>query len=454
MKLTDCSLSKVIDLFEANKLLFFFVPFVIFMSNGREISSGDTAPTVFTAVNLAAHGTIYLDNLHDYIAYKNLPYYVSRQHGHILSNYPIFPGIMAFPIFAPFVWIGMINPGDGDLVWRYLSAMSGACFTSIAMIFMYFTLKMLTSRDGAFILAAAYGFGTALWPIAAKSLWQHGPSVLWWSITLFAIVKADLVARKESQERNLILLLILAGTAAGCAFLCRNVNLIGIIFIGLAVLWRFRFKSIYYCIPAILLSAMLLTYNYGFFGNWNGGYEELLKLQWQLDRIETGRWATPLSVGLAGQLICPSRGILIFSPFLIFAFVGMIQILRTNNATWRMLAWTIPIPILMLLLFAKYSVWWGGNAHYGPRYQIETYPFLILFIAALWESIQKSKIWRTLFFIMLIYAIFVQWVGAFCYPSDWASFPVPISEDKSRLWDWANNQIYSCLKSGIKPFFQ
>jgi len=29
---------------------------------------------------------------------------------------------------------------------------------------------------------------------------------------------------------------------------------------------------------------------------------------------------------------------------------------------------------------------------------------------------------------------------------------VDITEDKGRLWDWSNNQIWSCLRSGIKGY--
>ncbi|MDX9753224.1 MAG: hypothetical protein RBU29_04635 [bacterium] len=430
-------------------MLLFFVPFAIYMANGRELSSGDTVPTVFVTINLLKQGTIYLDDFHDYVPYNNEPYYVSMQRGHMVSNYPLFPAFMALPIFAPFVWIGMINPGDGDMVWRYLSSMSGACFTAIAVLFMYLTLIHLIDKTGAWLLAMAYGIGTALWPIAGQSLWQHGPSVMWWSIGLYALVKAE----NHADQVGLWKYLVLAGVSTGAAFHCRNVNAIGLIFIGLAIGWRFRWQGIHYLIPAALLSASLLAYNYWLFGTWNGGYEELLKLQYYLDHITTGRWATPLWVGLAGQLISPSRGILIFSPFLLFSFWGMVVLWRPATSVWKLLAWTIPIPILMLLLFSKYSVWWGGNAHYGPRYQIECYPFLVLYIAVVWERIKAAKPLLILFGVLLAWSVFTQWIGAFCYPSDWAGSPVSLALDKGRLWDWRYNQILSCLKSGIKlPF--
>ena len=107
--------SKIADFFDAHKLLIFFVPFFIYILNGREISSGDPTPTVFVAINFVKHGTVFLDDLHDYIPYHKTPYYASEQNGRIVSNYPVFPGIMASPIYAPFVWMGMLEKGSGRL---------------------------------------------------------------------------------------------------------------------------------------------------------------------------------------------------------------------------------------------------------------------------------------------------------------------------------------------------
>lgn len=439
-------MTKIIEVFDSHKLLLFFVPFLIYLSNGREISSGDPTPTVFTAVYIAKHGTIFLDTIHDYIPYHTMPYFISEQRGHIVSNYPIFPAIMATPLIAPFVWIGMIQPGDGDLVWKYLAELCGASFTALAGVFMYLTLKRLIDKTGAFILTFAFTLGTALWPIAAQSLWQHGPSVLWWSICFYALVRLE----QSHSSKSFNAFLLLGGLTAGAAVLCRTVNGIGAVVLCCAVLYRYRLKSWLFIIPAAFLTLSLIGYNLYIFGSWKGGDIVLHSLHWELDRVSEDSWSTPLHIGLAGQLISPSRGIFIFSPFLIFAFVGMYTICRKNDVTWRLLAYSIPAPIIMLLVFSKYVVWWGGNSHFGPRYQIETYPFLMLYLAAFWPVIWNSKWLRGVFLAFLVYSIFIQWIGAFCYPGGWAVEPTSISNDHRRYWDWSYNQICTCLKSGIK----
>ncbi len=147
----------------------------------------------------------------------------------------------------------------------------------------------------------------------------------------------------------------------------------------------------YFILPAGCLTALLLSYNFAVFGSWKGGDIVMHSLHWELDRVRGDSWSTPLATGLAGQLISPSRGLLIFSPFLLFAFWGMIAIWRKTSRTWKLIALSIPGPVLMLIVFSKYIVWWGGNSHYGPRYQIETYPFLILYLAAVWPKIASKR---------------------------------------------------------------
>lgn len=440
---------NIVEIFDTHKLLIFFVPFMIYMANGREISSGDPTPTVFTAVNLIKKGTIFLDDFHDYIRYNKMPYYISEQKGRIVSNYPIFPGVMAVPVFAPFTWAGMVQKGDGDLVWKYLSKMTGSIYTALSVLFMFLTLKRLIDRDGAFVLAGAYGLGTALWPIASQSLWQHGPGVFWWSVCFYALVR---MVESENQ-RDFYRFSMLAGLATGFAVLCRTTNGIGAVVLCMAMLVRYRWKSVPFILITSVLALMSIGYNIIIFDSWKGGDTVLHSLHWELDRIEGGTWSTPLWIGFPGQLISPSRGIFIFSPFLLFSVWGMVSIRKRPEPVWRLFALTVPIPILMYVVFGKYAVWWGGNSHYGPRYQIESFPFLIVILAAVWSRISSSRGWTLLFILFTLFSIFVQWTGAFCYPGGWAVEPIDLANDKARLWDWSYNQIWTCLTSGIKwPF--
>ena len=356
---------------------------------------------------------------------------------------------MAAPIFAPFTWGGMIQKGDGDLVWKYLSKLSGSVYTALSVLLLYFTFRRTIGKEGALVLSGVYGLGTALWPVASQSLWQHGPSLFWWSVGFYALTRT--AQTKENSEFHRFA--VLAGIATGCAVLCRTTNGIGAAVICLAMIGRYRWRAVYFVAIVTALTMSLIGYNLSVFDSWKGGDAILHSLHWELDRIEGGSWSTPLWIGFPGQLISPSRGILIFSPFFIFAFWGMITIWRRSDPVWRLFALTVPASLLMFVVFGKYAVWWGGNSHYGPRYQIEAFPFLMVYIAAVWPSLAVSRKWLLLFGVLAAYSVFVQWVGAFCYPGGWTVEPVSLADDKARLWDWSYNQIWTCMKSGVKwPF--
>jgi len=440
-------MDRIFQLLDRRSFLFFLLPFAVYMINFREISNGDPTPTIFVAMSVLKDGDLYLDELHNYVQYNKMPYYLSEKRGHVMSNYPVLPGLMAVPVFVPGVAFDMIRPEYGDPSWRFFSKTSGSVYTALSVMILYLALRRLIPVSGAAVCSLAYALGTASWPISSQSLWQHGPSCFCWMVLLYSLVRAN-----QTDEKHVYRWLMLAGLASGLAVGCRLISLAAMPLVLLTVVlrWRVRGAAVYLaCILPILI--VLFSYNFYFFETWNGGLAEVLELRWYLDRVKGGVWETPFLVGVAGNLVSPSRGLLIFSPFLVFSVWGMVRVWKEKDPSfgiYRVLMW---IPFVLLLIFGKYTVWWGGNAHYGPRYQIEMLPVLVFFMGLGWTWFAKRSVFRAVFGVLLVYAIFVQWIGAFCYPSDWAAEPVPISVDKGRLWDWSYNQIVTCLKSGIKP---
>ena len=120
------------------------------------------------------------------------------------------------------------------------------------------------------------------WPIASQSLWQHGPSVLWWSISLYYLICAVQAESPSPQNR----FLSLSGIATGFAVLCRTVNGIGMAVLCMIILLQYRSRALFFIIPASFLTILLLSYNVYFFDSWKGGDSVLHELHWELDRVE------------------------------------------------------------------------------------------------------------------------------------------------------------------------
>jgi len=165
-------------------------------------------------------------------------------------------------------------------------------------------------------------------------------------------------------------------------------------------------------------------------------------------RYKTGSdqlWQTPLWLGAAGLLASPSRGLLIYSPFLAAAFAGAVAAWR--DPRWRALRFlTVAVPLLWLPGFLWFD-WWGGFA-YGYRPILDSVPLLALLYLPVLAPILERRAWRAVFVAALAWSVFVQALGAFAYsPAGWnaklgdqaASIDLPAY--RSRLWSFSDWQI-------------
>src|ERR1700722_4309384 len=113
-----------------------------------------------------------------------------------------------------------------------------------------------------------------------------------------------------------------------------------------------------------------MCYNMGFIGHIAGGYalgKHHVNKFFQLD------WT-----GLPGLLISPSRGLLVFSPFLVFLPVGLI--LRLREPGTRGLAVTLSLAVAAQFLLYSQADWRAGVS-WGPRWLTDFLPILVWMLA-------------------------------------------------------------------------
>src|SRR5262249_13357800 len=87
-------------------------------------------------------------------------------------------------------------------------------------------------------------------------------------------------------------------------------------------------------------------------------------------------------VGLAGLLISPSRGLLVFSPFFVFVVLAIAPAWVRRRDQPLPLALGIGA-LALLLVTAKWTIWWGGHS-FGYRLLIEMLPALMVLLALAW----------------------------------------------------------------------
>ena len=152
--------------------------------------------------------------------------------------------------------------------------------------------------------------------------------------------------------------------------------------------------------------------------------------------------------GAAGLLFSPNRGLLIFSPVVALLALGLRPAMKEG---WRSpAALCLAAAAVQFLLYASYSVWWGGHT-YGPRYMLDILPLLVP-LAVVASTTFTGWLAPSVAALLLVCSVAITGLGAVCYPHGrWNSDPVDVDRAHERLWDWRDNQIVRTWQAGPSP---
>jgi hypothetical protein len=157
-------------------------------------------------------------------------------------------------------------------------------------------------------------------------------------------------------------------------------------------------------------------------------------------------FATPIHTGLYGLLLSPSRGLFIYTPYLVFAFPALFRAWRWPGEVAARFRGLLVTWIVALLLYATYSEWWGGRV-FGSRFLDDFAP--ILFAAMAWGTsvgMLRSRLARVVFALLAAWSVALFQAAAFLYDKSWDTFPVNVNEDPSKLFDWSDPQWLAVLR--------
>jgi len=417
--------------------------FVIYNLNFRAANAVDTIPSTLLPISILENHDLNLNEFETLFAPDPRMWKIGfgfgvlqKSNENVVSSYPVGGSIVATPLFALARAVGVLDPANWQS-YRLTGKLAASAMVAASAGLLYLCLLLgAGSRNGALLLTVAYGLGTAAWSTASQGMWQHGPGMLCLAIAVLAMILLDL----KPQRR----LALIAGCALGMAVLCRDLNIIPAIAFTLYMLRHQRPLLAYYAAPLVLFAVWLLRYNYNTFGNFAGGFEAILNSDWHKSRqLSTANMFTlPLMEGLRNTWLSPSKGLLIYSPFLAFGIIGM--------AIWpkerlRLKPYLCIWIILMSVALSKNVLWWGGTA-FGPRYFTEVSIALVMLIGSIYRVMPKALVYLLSVSIMLSVAI--QALGAFYAPCGWAESPKFADFDPERHWDWSDPEILRCARKG------
>ena len=326
-------------------------------------------------------------------------------------------------LFIPFE-LGALAAGIAPLSIAHVAvlaklAASLAVAASVAIV--YLTLRRLARERVALFLTFAYAFGSEAFAGASQRYWQHGPTLLVLAAALFLVVRG--AGTRAGGARS--------GLLVGLAVLIRPVSAI----LGLA-LFAFLLHRRPVAVPRFILWSLgplvfLAIYD-----------ARLLGSPFRLPGgpVEFG---SPLT-GLAGLLISPSRGLLVYTPCLAVALGALAASWRWrgDDRVW-LLRYGSLATLATSVLFGWYVDWIGGWG-YGNRYLNDLLPLYLVAIAIAWER-WLTGVWsRRLFSVAVGWGVLLQAAGAGLYyftwnGRHWDSTP-DIASTPWRVWSWTEAQ--------------
>lgn len=387
---------------------------VVYNANLRTIGAGDTLPARYQPLILWHDGTFALDGNVALVAHGH-PLYplkasggasspnrlfgpgaywmIHTRRGQTASLYPVLAPLLVAPLYLPAaLWLnstGWQQP-HVDRVAEIMEKISASLLASIASVLMFLVLRR-ERNPWALPLALAFAFGTDTWMISSQALWQHGSGEV--LITLALLLSVARATPLRTGSLGCVCVLIAANRPPDA--------LIAGAFLAHAV-WTRRREAVWLLAGAAVPLAGLLYYNLHFIGNLVGGYA--------LARGQGKHFFHLNLLGPPGLLISPTRGLLVFCPFLVFLPLGLVRRLRTPSSKRLAIA-------LTAALFAQFIVYaagdWRAGESWGPRWLTDLLPIMVWMLAPVPLLLAPRA--RRVFAVLIVVAIGIQTIGAFWY---------------------------------------
>jgi hypothetical protein len=343
--------------------------------------------------------------------------------------------VLIAPLYLPAV--GYLNLRDWtdwrlDHVARVMEKLSASLVAALSASLLYLLLRRRAEEPIALLLTLAYAFGTTTWVISSQALWQHGMAEL-------LVIGAMLLLTGPCTTPRALAVGLLCGLIAGN----RPPDVILAAALGAyGLFWTGR-RAALLAAGAALPIGLVLFYNLGVAGHFAGGYGLMGRAAFlQYD----------LFAGLGGLLFSPTRGLFVFSPFLLFLVLAWRHLPRgPGGRSERGLTLALSVGVvLQILLYAKTD--WRAGISWGPRYLTDLLPLLVWMLVPVVSALRGLG--RVCFLLAVGAAVAIEAIGAFWYTAatDSAIFAVASGPHQMRAaWDWQNAPFVASLQQGLAP---
>lgn len=435
-----------------DRLTFLVVLAAVFLSHAasRNITSYDSVWTIHSSMSLVREGNLDLNEYEDRLAEQDYRE-VFEHEGRMFLVHP--PGTSF--VLAPLVWLAdeslhflggigavkefiearTVEPVSMDAVSLYkgVEMVLASFVVALTSAILFLVLRRMTGFQGSLILVLFFAFCTPAWSSASRGLWSHDIGMLIMVLTLLTITTGE----KRPAP------LFFNGIALAFSFEVRPTNAIPSAVLGLYMILTLRRRAIPLVIGGLAGAIGVVTFNLASFGM-------------PLIPYYSGKLGLHPAFfeALAGSLISPNRGLLVFCPVFILALSGLRKTLL-SDAHGLLFRFMGVIVLLHWITIALFDRWIGGHS-YGPRLFTDALPFLVLFLVPFYERMRSSGgvrrvLMQTAFITLLVVGFAIHWAGANRWSAmEWNAKPFDIDGNTWRVWDSSDLQIAAALRGHVR----
>jgi len=321
-----------------------------------------------------------------------------------------------------------------------------ALLMALLTVVFYFTARLVLPKFWSTAIAIGAAFGTQVWSTLSRGLWSDTSGVFLAGLVIWMLLGAE--ARKFRLRP------VVFGTLLAWTYFVRPTNAILIAAITVYVALYYRRLFIAYAVTGAIWFLLFVLYSWVHF-------RTILPSYYRASRLTFTHFAE----ALAGNLVSPARGMLVYVPILFFVFF-LLGKYRKTIVRPRLVILAFTIIILHWISISGFPHWWGGFS-YGPRLMGGTVPWFFLLTICGVEAMMKSRSlqetatrpspkfitkWRmqnALGIVLLLVSIAMNGIGATMPATQWWNErPTSIDQTPQRLWDFHYPQFLAGL---IKP---
>lgn len=394
-------------------------------ANGQDVASTSVLP-----IQILEHGDFYLDAYKEFFTTNwREPYFVAAVNGHLVSRSPVSAAVVALPFYGIPLGTGWLrHTGYAWLTFAWSAffpaKFAAALLTALAVVMFFFCARALSNLNTALPLALMFGFSTSVWSTASQALWQQTPSIFFQLIGIWFLLRGH---RKGATAAAPAAFFFSAATVSR-----PNAAIPALLF---TVFFAIQHRAALLTWVAWALPPALLAFAYNWLYNGSPlvfGYQDGL-----LNYI-----SAPQLDALAGLFISPSRGLLVYSPYLILAGWGFWLARSTPEKLFYRFC-----GIIFVLYVINLSMWqnWDGGWGYGTRLLTDALPYASILLIPAFARLNRRGRW--LIYAAACYAAVIQSFGLWDYGVRWHWHWDNYAYNN---WDIAENEPLFYLKQYIQ----